>query len=255
MYFQLRQSKRLIQYLAVILFLVPIHLGSEVIDDLFNAGISAAQTIDNALLDMDSVSDSDENKIGTELKAKILSNAKISKSQKFDVNQVMHKLTPFCTRTALKYDVTIIQSNVFNAYAIAGGKMFINTELLNGINNEDELAFVIAHEIAHNELKHCIHRIQHSYQASKINPTLGNVVQIAYTTYTYPFSKEIERQADEYGFKLMQKAGYNKAGALSFFEILEKKEVKFKDSNMKAVNDFISTHPTAQERRKRLEKL
>lgn len=252
---QYRQSRRAVQYLGLILLLLPCRGYSQILNDLFDTGVKAAQSVDLVLLDMTSVSDNEENQIGTELKKKILSTTKVSKTQKYDTRLVLKKLLPYCQRKSLQYEVTVVQDNVYNAYATAGGKVFINTGLLNKLQNVDEVAFVIAHEIAHNELKHCIHRIQYSYQTSKIEPSLATIVQLAYSTYKYPFSKEEERLADEYGFQLMRKAGYKKSGAIDFFTKLEKQEGQWKGTKLKAINDFISTHPTAEERRKQLEKL
>ena len=255
MYIQFRQSRRIVQYLAIAVLLIPCRGYGQLIDELFNNGVNAVQAVDSALLDMTAVSDAEENQIGTELNAEILKTVKLAAYAKFKSEDVLRKMLPHCQRKTIKYDTTVVKDDVFNAYTVAGGKIFINTGLLNKLDNVNELAFVIAHELAHNELKHCIHRIQYSYRASKVQPALGTVVQLAYSTYKYPFSKEEERLADEYAVRLMQKAGYNKAGAISFFVSLEKQENKWKDSNLKAINDFISTHPTALERRQLIEKL
>lgn len=255
MYLQFWKPQRVIQSLAIVFLLLPGSANSQIIDDLFDMGLNTIQAVDSALLDITAISDEEENQIGTELKKEILKSAKTGVSQKFKPGEILKRLQPHCQRKAIKYDTTTLKDEVFNAYTVAGGKIFLNTGLLEKLENVDELAFVIAHELAHNELKHCIHRIQHSYVASKINPTLAIVVQLGYSTYKYPFSKEEERQADEYAVLLMQKAGFKKAGAISFFVSLEKQEGKWSDSNLKAVNDFISTHPTAEERRQRIEKL
>lgn len=255
MHFQFRKPKRIVQFLAIALSIYPCMGHSQLLDELFNTGVSAIQAVDSVLLDMSSVSDTEENQIGTELKKEILQTAKISAVSKNDPAGVLKKLMPYCRRKDIKYDISIIKNEVFNAYTVAGGKIFIHTGLLDNLQNEDELAFVIAHELAHNELKHCIHRIQHSYQASKLQPALGTIVQLAYGVYKHPFSKEEERQADEYAVRLMQKAGYKKVGAISFFVSLEKQESKWKGSNLQTINDFVSTHPTAVERRQRVEKL
>ncbi|MDP2173493.1 MAG: M48 family metalloprotease [Candidatus Cloacimonadaceae bacterium] len=252
---QFRKSRRIIQYLSLIILLLPGMGYGQLIDDLLNAGTNTIKAVDSVLLDMTSVSDTEENQIGVELKKEILKKVKIEHSKKYDVVKILNKILPHCKRKAIKYEVIVVKDDVFNAYAVAGGKMFLNTGLLENLDNIDEVAFVLAHEMAHNELKHCINRIQHSYQAAKIQPLLGAIVQLAYITYKHPFSKEDERAADEYAVNLMQRAGYKKAGAISFFRNLGKHEQKWKDTNLQAVNDFVSTHPTAEERRKRIEKL
>jgi len=239
----------------LIIILIPGKGSSKLLEELFNSGLDSIAAVDNTLLDVTAISDEEENQIGTNLKRRILAENKSGTNHKHRPSDVLQKLLPHCQRKAIKYDTSIIKEDEFNAYTVAGGKIFLNTGLLENLNNVDELAFVIAHEIAHNELKHCIHMIQYSYHASKIQPTLGALVQLAYSSYKHPFSKEEERQADEYAVHLMCKAGFKKSGAVSFFRALEKQEAKWYNANLRAVNDFISTHPTAVERRQRIEQI
>jgi len=114
---------------------------------------------------------------------------------------------------------------------------------------------VIAHEIAHNDLKHCVQSIQHAVRASQIDPLLGEVVGVAYSIYKHPFSQEMEYAADKRGVELMTAAGWSKQGAISFFRKLQRYEPSAEDPGIQAVNDFISTHPTAQKRIERIEKM
>jgi predicted Zn-dependent protease len=133
--------------------------------------------------------------------------------------------------------------------------MFFNTGILDFLETEDEIAFVMAHEIAHNELRHCIKRVQYAAIASSIDPSFGEIVQLAYGIYSMPFTKYDEYEADELGVWLMKKAGYNKQGAVDFFTKLEVLEKEYGIDKRDAVNDFISSHPTARDRRERVEKL
>ena len=114
------------------------------------------------------------------------------------------------------------------------------------------MAFVLAHEIAHNELRHCIKRVQYAAIAESIDPNLGEIVEVAYEIYQMPFTKYDEFEADELGVRLMKQAGYDKEGAISFFIKLENLEKEYGIDNRDAVNDFISSHPTAKDRRERI---
>jgi predicted Zn-dependent protease len=131
----------------------------------------------------------------------------------------------------------------------------VNTGILDFLDTEDEIAFVLAHEISHNEKKHCIKRVQYAALASSVDPSFGEIVQMAYNMYSLPFSKYDEYEADENGVMLMQKAGYNKSGAIAFFEKLEELEKEYGMDQRDAVNDFISSHPTAKDRRERIRKM
>ena len=57
------------------------------------------------------------------------------------------------------------------------------------------------------------------------------------------------------GVELLKKAGYDAKGALSFFEKLKKLEEKYGNENRDPLNDFISSHPTALDRKKRIEEI
>ena len=217
------------------------------------AGLSSE--LDKRLLDMTALSIEEENEIGAELRQKILREVGKGGTSKFDVQGVFRKIRAKSSRRDLAWQCDVTADRDFNAFAVAGGKTFINMGMLNALDREDELAFVIAHEIAHNDLKHCVEKIQHSVRAGKINPLFGEVVGIAYNIYKHPYSQEIEYAADKRGVELMTAAGYSKQGAISFFRKLQKYEPTEENPNIQAINDFISNHPTAQKRIERIEQM
>lgn len=147
----------------------------------------------------------------------------------------------------LNYQVYIVNDPEFNAYALVGGIVIINTGLLNIIENESELAFVLAHELGHQDLQHCAQQVQYSTLASNIEPELSDLVQLAYSLYYLPFSKQDEYAADKYGINLMKKAGYHKQGAIQFFQRL-KKISSASSQKRDPMNDFIATHGSLDER-------
>ncbi len=222
-------------------------------DDLFNQALKTVDKLNSVLLDMTALTDDEENKIGVELDKQISKENKLGKSDKYDVKGIFDKIKKNIKRKKIAYQIKIFSNKDVNAFAIAGGKTYVLTGLLNFVENEDELAFVIAHEIAHNELKHCVKKVQYGVQAAKIEPILGDVVQIAYNVYSTPYSKYDEYEADKHGVELMKKAGYNVKGAVTFFEKLKKLEEKYGVDKRDPINDFISSHPTAEDRKKRIE--
>ena len=215
----------------------------------------ADKSLNQPLLKMTAISDEEENKIGSDTQNKILKDYKLGKTGKFQISEIFKRIKSITSRTKIKYEFKILESDDFNAFAIAGGKTFIFTKLIKELDNQDELAFLIAHEIAHNELKHCIKKIQYYVTTQKINPLLANVVQIAYNVYSTPFSQDQEYAADDLGVKLMIKAGFKKDGAISFFSKLAKIEQKYKVDKRDALNDFISSHPTADKRKERIKNI
>ena len=224
-------------------------------DDLLKELLNTADILNETLLEVTALSDEEENSIGVELDKQISQNLKIVKERKFNLKRIFKNMMRYIDRTNINYGYKVVETDEVNAYAIAGGRMFFNTGILDFLETEDEIAFVMAHEIAHNELRHCIKRVQYAAIASSIDPSFGEIVQLAYGIYLMPFTKYDEYEADELGVWLMKKAGYDKQGAVDFFTKLEELEKEYGIDKRDAVNDFISSHPTARARRDRVEKL
>ncbi len=239
--------------LALIFFFLAANSAAQ--DDLLNELLKTADILNETLLDVTALSDDEENSIGIELEKQILTDLKVVKERKFNLKRIFRDLTKYVERTNINYGYKVVETDEINAYAIAGGRMFINTGILEFLETEDEIAFVMAHEIAHNELQHCIKRVQYAAIASSIDPSFGELVQLAYGIYSMPFTKYDEYEADELGVWLMKKAGYDKQGAVTFFEKLEQLEKEYGIDQRDAVNDFISSHPTARDRREKVKNL
>jgi len=224
-------------------------------DDFLKELLNTADILNETLLEITALSDEEENSIGIELEKQISQDLRIVKERKFNLKKIFNNMMRYVDRTNINYGYKVVETDEVNAYAIAGGRMFFNTGILDFLETEDEIAFVMAHEIAHNELRHCIKRVQYAAIASAIDPSFGEIVQLAYGIYSMPFTKYDEYEADELGVWLMKKAGYDKQGAVDFFTKLEKLEKEYGIDKRDAVNDFISSHPTARDRRERVAKL
>ena len=221
---------------------------------IFDKVLETAGQMNDKLLKVTELTDDEENKIGVEVDKKIMKDHQKGTYTKYDVAKIFERVKKNIKRKNIKYRFRIVKDKEVNAFAIVGGMVYLNTGLLDYISSDDELAFVIGHEISHNEYKHCAHKIQYAARASKLSPVLGNVVQIAYNVATVPFSKEDEYQADSGGVAIMQKSGFDKQGALDFFDKLYKMEKKHGVEKRDGLNDFISSHPTAEKRKERIKK-
>ena len=224
-------------------------------EDIVKDLLKTADILNETLLDMTALTDDQENAIGEEMDKQISQDLRFTNERKFDLKSIFKKLMKYVERKSINYNYKVVQTDEVNAYAISGGYMYVNTGILDFLDDENEIAFVLAHEISHNEKKHCIKRVQYAALASSVDPSFGEIVQMAYNMYSLPFSKYDEFEADDNGVFLMQKAGYDKSGAVSFFEKLEELEKEYGIDQRDAVNDFISSHPTAKERRERILKM
>jgi predicted Zn-dependent protease len=243
---------------ALFLSLIIFFFGNNAIkaqDDFLKELLNTADILNETLLEVTALSDEEENSIGIELEKQILNDLRVVKERKFNLKKIFKDIMRYVDRTNINYGYKVVETDEVNAYAIAGGRMFFNTGILDFLETEDEIAFVMAHEISHNELRHCIKRVQYAAIASSVDPSFGEIVQLAYGIYSMPFTKYDEYEADELGVWLMKKAGYDKQGAVDFFTKLEALEKEYGMDQRDAVNDFISSHPTARERRDRVKKL
>jgi len=156
-----------------------------------------------------------------------------------------------------KFQVTVVDSPMVNAMAAPGGYLILFRGLLQDTDTPEELAGVLAHEIQHVMLRHSMHLIvQHVSMAFVIAALSGDAsgmlsygLQAAQTLQTLSYSREAENQADEQGLALLQQAGINPEGMMSFFEKLSHKHEDTSPFR------YFSTHPPTAERRHHLEDL
>jgi predicted Zn-dependent protease len=117
------------------------------------------------------------------------------------VERVGKRLVAQAARKEISYRFTVREDAAVNAFAIPGGYVYVNTELLTFVQSEDELAIVLGHEIAHIELRHA-------------TPSVARrVLSLGYTKYQ-------EFDADEAGVRLVARAGYNPHAAIGIFQRL-----------------------------------
>ncbi len=119
------------------------------------------------------------------------------------------------------YDVVLEDSQTWNAYA-DGSAIHVELDLMNDVVNDDELAFVLAHELSHNILGHvnksqknvmigaaaglAIEAIAQGFGGIDLG---GNVVQAAAGVGGMTYSKEYEREADYMGLYVLATTGYD----------------------------------------------
>ena len=159
------------------------------------------------------------------------------------------------------YRVAVLDSDEVNAFATSGGHIFVTRGLIATAKNEDALAAVIAHEIAHIQLHHSINAIDNSRLteallvvgtsavavASKDNKDLvkltklfdESVSEIVTTMVQKGYSQSQEFDADKTALKLLASAGYEPSSIVEMLESL-------KASNQKT--GFGKTHPTPAKR-------
>ena len=150
------------------------------------------------------------------------------------VTNIGEKLLSGLPPQPFEYNFFVIKEDVFNAFAIPAGYIFINSGLLLAMDHEDELAGILAHEISHVVCRHISKRID---QSKKIDlATMAGVVagiflgvaggspeaaqaltlgsMAAGQTLSLAHSREDESQADHFGLEYLKQAGYSAEGLL-----------------------------------------
>lgn len=155
--------------------------------------------------------------------------------------------------------VGVLRQNALNAFAGPAGHMFVFTGLIANMENEDELAAVIAHELAHVSQRHIAKKIEQA-QVVGLAALLGTLAgiflgsegghalaygsQAAGQATLLNYSREDEREADDVGFQYLTAAGYDPRGMIRSFEILKRKQWLMGSG----FPGYLSTHPGLSER-------
>ena len=124
--------------------------------------------------------------------------------------------------------VVLLQADkVINAFAAPGGFIFVTTGMLNFLENEDELAFILAHEVAHIELDHGLNAIIQQ-QSGKIFAKatksfgMGTAFDQMISFAENGYSEDVEAEADIRGAELASNTGYDFNSAIAVITRLEK---------------------------------
>ncbi|MCL1927614.1 MAG: M48 family metalloprotease [Treponema sp.] len=160
------------------------------------------------------------------------------------------------------YHVAVLDTEEINAFATPGGHIFVTRGLIACASNEDALAAVIAHEVAHIQLQHALTSIRNArYVNAAVSGALagigeaagGNVAEltsimgdsvneIITTLVVNGYSKNQELEADETALSLLAAAGYQPSGILEMLESLKQKQGNNKTAG------FGKTHPAPADR-------
>lgn len=148
-------------------------------------------------------------------------------------------------RDDFAWEVHIIDQDVLNAFVTPGGYIYVYNGLIQYLDNADDLAGVLGHEIAHADQRHSSKQLQRQYGIQLLlSLALGEdpsqmeqlVASVAGTLGTLAFSRGAEAEADDYSVQYLSNTRYACNGAASFFQ-------KLKDEGQCSGFAFASTHP------------
>lgn len=146
------------------------------------------------------------------------------------------------------YEVKIIKDDAtLNAFATPGGHIYVYTGLIKKLDNEDQLAGVLGHEIAHADRRHTSKQLEKQYGLSVLLSILlgenkNQLVEIGAGLATLKFSRDAETEADFYSVEYLADTEYTCDGASEFFK---KMQAEGQGGNTPV---FLSTHPADADR-------
>ncbi|MFC5270063.1 M48 family metalloprotease [Adhaeribacter terreus] len=146
------------------------------------------------------------------------------------------------------YEVKIIHDdNTLNAFATPGGHIYVFTGIIKKLDNEDQLAGVLGHEIAHADRRHTSKALERQYGLSVLLSILlgenqNQLVEIGAGLATLKFGRDAETEADFYSVEYLGDTPYTCDGAAEFFKKMQDEQQAGKPPV------FLSTHPNDEDR-------
>ena len=179
------------------------------------------------------------------------------------VNKIGDKIVSALPPQPFNYRFYIIKEDTYNAFASPAGNVFINSGLFDAMENEEELAGILSHEIAHVVCRHISQRIERQSKIGLITLagiaagiflglegggaassalTLGSVA--AGQSISLAYSREDEMQADQIGLRFLNKAGYSGSGLLTMLKKIRSKQW----FGSEQIPTYLTTHPASEDR-------
>jgi predicted Zn-dependent protease len=152
------------------------------------------------------------------------------------------------------WEAVVFKGDQVNAFALPGGKIGFYEGMMELAESDAELAAVVGHEIAHNQEKHAVERVN-SQAATQLgvgiaaaalggqqaNAVAGILNAGAQYGVLLPYGRNQELESDRQGLKYMARAGYNPNAAVTFWQ-------KMANQSASRPPAFASTHPAPEQR-------
>ncbi len=229
-------------------------------------GLYACATSPTGIRQLKLFPDSQMTQMGVAAYSEMKKNTPITKNSKYTryVNCVAKAITDALPKKS-KWEVNVFDDKQINAFALPGGKIGVYTGLLTVAENQDQLATVLGHEVAHVLADHGNARVSASY-ATQAGVALANIIAVtsvedpmkkqllgllgvgAQIGILLPYGRSQESEADVLGLELMAKAGFNPRESVKLWQNMAK-------AGGGGGPEFMSTHPANKTRIKNLSKI
>ena len=185
------------------------------------------------------------------------------------IEAIGRRLVQAAGRADIAWQWNVADEPAPNAFAVPGGWVYVTRGLLALANREDEVAGVLAHEMAHVIERHSVRQAGAATPLAvlfgvpsgilgMVSPTLGGIVggtgRLVAGLTLAPYSREQEREADRIGVALAARAGWDPGALGEFLGVLERAEA-LSGTATPGRQSFFATHPSTPERMATIEAL
>lgn len=146
--------------------------------------------------------------------------------------------------------IYVVNDSTVNAFALPGGTIVVYTGILNKMGEPEELAALLAHEVSHINHRHSVKNMAKllsnyaflSIVTSDVNGLTSLLLDNANLLSTLHYSRELEKEADAEGLKILTNNKINQKGFVDLFHTLEEESHHGLDLQL------LSTHPLTKDR-------
>ena len=169
------------------------------------------------------------------------------------ITEIGNKLARASDLHGMSYHFKILKMDGPNAFSIPGGYIYVTYDLFDYIQSDDELAGILAHEIAHVIHNHALKQTRDNTKFTLLTilavlltrePDVGVLGKLTTITLLNQYSREYEEEADLTAINLLIKTEYNPVGFLTFLERLYTREMFKPEINL----GIFQTHPETENR-------
>ena len=212
------------------------------------------------------LSTEEELRIGKEAHQEIARHTTLlhDKTQLDRIRKLAEPLLAKRKRKDIDYHFYIVNDDSLNAFAHLGGHVYIHTGLLNLITKDEELRFVIGHEIAHCDLRHCVRSMGPIIRAQEaVGDIGGSLASIAHQAIAVGYSEDQEFESDEWSYRKMREMGISHSECRLGLELLQQHgghdhgghDHAHDETVFDHIEEHFQTHPETQDRLDRIDEI
>ena len=202
------------------------------------------RNVQNTLLNDIKISINEEKKQGDEYVESIKKekNFITTGAEYLKLDRIMKDLIPLLAEPrGVTYKMFLVDDNVKNVFTI-GGNIIFHKGMYDFCNSDSEIAALISHEIAHNELGHSVLALK-KQKASKDAGIIGELVLFVEDLFSASFNQKQESEADMFGLDLMFSLSYDKCASIDLLKRFSENENDFN-----IIDNLFRSHPYSQNR-------